>query len=112
MSQSMPEILDYRNLMGKLARIDSEWESLKGLLSFRSPHQPGEFADLPAPLETAPVGRESRVGGLADRLGGLTPAPGVQGGSNAPPITADELAAITQTGAKNIYDKIDRKSVV
>ena len=37
MSQSMPEVLDYRNLVGKLARIDSEWESLKGMLTFKAP---------------------------------------------------------------------------
>jgi len=42
MSQSMPEVLDYRNLVGKLARLDSEWESLKGLLTFKAPYKNDE----------------------------------------------------------------------
>ena len=42
MSQSMPEVLDYRNLVSKLAHIDSEWESLKGMLTFKVPYKSDE----------------------------------------------------------------------
>jgi hypothetical protein len=48
MSPSMPEVLDYPNLLVKLVRIDSEWESLKGMLTFKGPTGNDDPAKNPA----------------------------------------------------------------
>jgi hypothetical protein len=57
----MPEVIDYRNIVGKLARIDSEWESLKGLLTFRAPHKNEEPAKSPAAQGPSPMDKADRV---------------------------------------------------
>ncbi len=61
MSQSMPEVLDYRNLVGKLARIDSEWESLKGMLTFKAPYKNDAPAKSPAASDAFPVDMATNV---------------------------------------------------
>jgi len=61
MSQSMPEVLDYRNLVGKLARIDSEWESLKGMLTFKAPYNHDEPAKSRAAGDAFPVEMANNV---------------------------------------------------
>jgi hypothetical protein len=61
MPQEMPEILDYKNLMGKLAAIDGQWEELKILLAFKSPQNNIEAAQRPADEPKLPMGRDDKV---------------------------------------------------
>jgi hypothetical protein len=61
MPREMPDFLDYKNLMGKLASIDCEWEELKNLLAFRSPQKNIESAQRPAPQPKLPMGRDDKV---------------------------------------------------
>jgi hypothetical protein len=96
MPQSMPEALDYRNLVGKLARLDSEWESLKGMLTFKTPYKDDEpakssVASGASPMDTATnvvVGFRGQAAAARGRTGGArTPGPMA--------VTPRELEAIT-----------------
>jgi hypothetical protein len=104
MSQSMPEVLDYRDLMGKLARIDSEWESLKGLLAFRGPYKNEK------PGKGSAVNRESQMDMGNKVMGFPKPAPHVKsqkefdGGPSAIAVTPRELEAIYQENGKTGSD--------
>ncbi|MFA5110449.1 MAG: hypothetical protein WC443_03495 [Desulfobaccales bacterium] len=104
MPQSMPEVLDYRNLVGKLARIDSEWESLKGLLTFRVPHKNDEPANSPAAYD---AGSMDMANNLVEFPGSTSPVkiqPGDEESHSPIPITPRELEAITRKGGKG-HDK-------
>jgi hypothetical protein len=61
MPQEMPEVLDYKNLMRKLAAIDCEWEDLKNLLAFRSPQKNVEPAQSPDTQHKLPMCRDSKL---------------------------------------------------
>jgi hypothetical protein len=102
MSQSMPEILDYRNLVVKLARIDSEWESLKGLLTFKGPSINEE------PAKNLAVNNKSRTDMDNKVLGFPQPASQAQteceGVSGTMAVTARESAALTQKIGENSHD--------
>jgi len=104
MSQSMPEVLDYRNRVGKLARIDSEWESLKGLLTFRVPYKNDEHAKSPAAHGAFPMDMANNV---VDFPGPSSTAiqTGGEGIHRPVAITPRELEAITQKNGENRHDK-------
>jgi hypothetical protein len=61
MPREMPEVLDYKNLMKKLASIDGQWEELKNILAFRSPKKNLESAQQPAAPPKLPMGRDDKV---------------------------------------------------
>jgi hypothetical protein len=61
MSQTLPEVLDYRNLMEKLAHLDGEWESLKTMLAFRTPYKDAEPANSHAADNEFPLDQDNRV---------------------------------------------------
>jgi hypothetical protein len=104
MSQLMPEVLDYRNLVGKLARIDSEWESLKGLLTFRVPYKNDEPAKSPAAHGAFAMDMADNV---VDFPGPSSTAiqTGGEGIHRPVAITPGELEAITQKRGENRHDK-------
>jgi hypothetical protein len=55
MPQPITGIIDYRNLLGKLARIYSEWDSLDGLITFRAPCKNDEPAESSAAYDACPM---------------------------------------------------------
>jgi hypothetical protein len=61
MPQEMPDVLDYKNLMRKLAAIDCEWEDLKNFLAFRSPQKNVEPPQNPVTQQKLPIGRDNKV---------------------------------------------------
>jgi hypothetical protein len=61
MPQEMPGVLDYKNLMGKLAAIDCEWEELKNLLAFRSLQKKIESPQNPVTQHKLQIGRDDKV---------------------------------------------------
>jgi hypothetical protein len=105
MSQSMPEVLDYRNLVGKLARIDSEWESLKGLLTFKVPYKNDERPKSPAAYDAFPMDMANRVvefPGPASTVKNQTRYEGIH---SSMAVTPRELEAITAKNGENGHDK-------
>ncbi len=105
MSQSMPEVLDYRNLVGKLARIDSEWESLKGLLTFRVPYQNDEPAKSPAGHGAFPMDMANKVVEFPDPSSAVKIPKGREGVHSPMAVTPRELEAISQKNGENGPDK-------
>jgi hypothetical protein len=96
MAQTMPEVLDYRNLMGKLARIDSEWESLKGMLAFRSPHEKEEPIKPGVTDDALPMDRETNVVGFRSPANPVIAQTGLREISSRAAVTPEELEALTQ----------------
>ena len=96
MAQTMPEVLDYRNLMGKLARIDSEWESLKGMLAFRSPHIKEEPIKPVVTDDAVPMDRENNVVGFRTASAPVTTQMELRKISCRAAVTPAELEALTQ----------------
>jgi len=105
MSQSMPEVLDYRNLVGKLARIDSEWESLKGMLTFKAPYKNDESAKGPAGSDAFPVDMATNVVEFPGPCVTAKIQTGCEGIHSTPAVTPEELAAITQKNEENGHNK-------
>ena len=105
MSQSMPEVLDYRNLVGKLARIDSEWESLKGLLTFRVPDKNDEPAKSPAAHGACPMDMANNVVDFPGPSSTAKIQTGCEGIHSTLAATPRELEAITQKNGENDRDK-------
>jgi hypothetical protein len=96
MAQTMPEVLDYRNLMGKLARIDSEWESLKGMLAFRGPHKKEEPIKPTVIDDDLPMDREHNVVGFPHAAASVITQTGLREISSRAAVTPAELEALTQ----------------
>ena len=105
MSQSMPEVLDYRNLVGKLARIDSEWESLKGLLTFKVPYKEAEPAKSPAAYDAFPMDMANKVVEFPGPSSTVKIQTGCEGIHGPMAVTPRELEAITPKNGENGYDK-------
>lgn len=105
MAQTMPEILDYRNLMGKLARIDSEWESLKGMLAFRSPHKKEEPIKPVVIDDALPMDREHNVVGFPHPAAPAVPQTGLREISSRAAVTPAEFEALTQRDEPYSYDE-------
>jgi hypothetical protein len=104
MSQLMPEVLDYRDILTKLARIDSEWEGLKGLLARRPPNK----NELPA--KSCGVHDKSRLDRGNKVVGFPPPAPATPraesvGGRRPMAVTPREMEAIYERNRKNSYDE-------
>lgn len=105
MSQSMPEVLDYRNLVGKLARIDSEWESLKGLLTFKVPYKNDEPAKSPAAYDAFPMDMANKVVEFPGPSSTVKIQTGCEGIHSPMAVTPRELDAITPKNGENGHDK-------
>jgi hypothetical protein len=105
MAQTMPEVLDYRNLMGKLARIDSEWESLKGMLAFRSPHNKEEPIKPVDTDDALPMDRETNVVGFRAPANPIITHAGIREVSSRAAVTPEELEALTQRDEPYDYDE-------
>jgi hypothetical protein len=105
MAQTMPEVLDYRNLMGKLARIDSEWESLKGMLAFRSPHKKEEPIKPVVTDDALPMDRENNVVGFPSASAPVATQTGSRKISSRAAVTPAELEALTQRDEPYNYDE-------
>lgn len=104
MSQSMPEVLDYRDLVGKLARIDSEWESLKGLLTFKSPYKNEEPAKNLVVHDTSQINMDNKVVGFPKSSSQVKTQTGCKGVHSTMVLTPRELEAITQKNRKDSHD--------
>jgi len=105
MSQSMPEVLDYRNLVGKLARIDSEWESLKGMLTFKVPYKKDEPARSRAAYDAFPMDMANNVVEFPGPSSTAKIQTGCEGIHSTLAVTPRELEAITQKNGENGHDK-------
>jgi hypothetical protein len=91
MSQSMPEALDYRVLVGKLARIDSEWESLKGLLTFKSPYKNEESAKNSAVNDESQMDMGNKVVGFPQPSCHVKTQTKCEGGRSTMAVTPMEM---------------------
>lgn len=105
MSQSMPEVLDYRNLMGKLARIDSEWESLKGLLAFKVPYKNDKPAKSPPADDAFPMDMANKVVEFPGPASTVKIQTGCEEIHSPMAVTPRELEAITPKNGENGHDK-------
>jgi hypothetical protein len=107
MSQILPEVLDYRDLVGKLARIDSEWESLKGLLTFRSPHTDKEPVKSPT-ANHSQTNMDSKVVGFAKSSAQVKPRTECQRYPGAVTLTPGELGALGDGTLMLRFVKVER----
>jgi hypothetical protein len=105
MSQPMPEVLDYRDLVGKLTRIDREWESLKGLLTFKSPYKNEAPTQKPAVNDNSQIDMDNRVIGFPKPSAPVNTRTGGAGFPSTIPATPRELEALTQKNVANSHDK-------
>lgn len=105
MSQSMPEVLDYKNLVVKLARIDSEWESLKGMLTFKSSARNEEPAKNHADNHKSQTDTGNKVVGLAKTSSQVKTATGGKRLPHIMAVTPTESEALTQKMGENSHER-------
>jgi len=101
----MPEVLDYRNLVGRLARLDSEWESLKGLLTFKAPYKNDEPAQNPAAYDAFPTGLGNKVVEFPGASSTVKIQTGCEGIHSPLPVTPRELEAINPKNGEHGHDQ-------
>jgi hypothetical protein len=104
MSQSMPEALDYRNLIIKLSRIDSEWESLKGMLTFKGPSRNAEPAKNLAITNKSQADMDNKVVGFPKPSSQIQTQTGCEAVPSTIAVTPRESEALTQRSGKNSHD--------
>jgi hypothetical protein len=104
MPQPLPEVLDYRDLMGKLAHIDREWESLKGLLTFKSPYKNEAPTKNPAVNDNSQMNMDNKVVGFPKPSAPVKTRTGGAAIPSTMPVTTRELEALIQ---KNVQDSHD-----
>ena len=92
--------------MGKLARIDSEWESLKGMLAFRSPHKKEEPIKPVVTGDALPMDREHNVVGFPNAAAPVITQTGLEEISSRAAVTPAELEALTQRDEPYNYDEV------
>ena len=109
MSQSMPEVLDYRDLVGKLARIDSEWESLKGLLTFKSPYKSEKPAKDPAVHDASQMDMGNKVVGFPQASCQVKTQTKGEGGRTTMAVTPMEMEVLSQKIRDNSHDEASRE---
>jgi hypothetical protein len=112
MSHSMPEVLDYRNLVGKLARIDSEWESLKGLLTFKVPNKNDEPAKSPAADNAFPMNLANKVVEFPGPASIIKTQKGCEGIHIPVAVTPRELEAITPKNGETSHNHTVRERLI
>lgn len=100
----MPEALDYRNLVIKLSRIDSEWESLKGMLTFKGPSRNAEPAKNLAITNKSQADMDNKVVGFPKPSSQVQTQTGGEGVPSAITVTPRESEALTQRNGKNSHD--------
>jgi hypothetical protein len=105
MSSSMPEVLDYRDIVVKLARIDSEWESLKGLLTFKGPARNEAPAKNLAVNHKSQTDTDNKVVGFAKTSAQVITPTGCQRLPRTMPVTPRESEALTQKIGGNSHEE-------
>ena len=88
-----------------MARIDSEWESLKGMLTFKAPYKNDEPAKSGAADDASPVDMATNVVEFPGPSVTAKIETGCEGIHSTPAVTPEELAAITHKIEKNRHDK-------
>jgi hypothetical protein len=98
----MPEVLDYRNLVVKLARIDNEWESLKGMLTFKGEARNEEPAKNLALHNKSQTYEDNKVVGFAKTSAQVKTHPEYQRLPRTMPVTPMESEALTEALTQEI----------
>jgi len=104
----MPEVLDYRNLVGKLARIDSEWESLKGLLTFKVPYK----NESPAAYDAFAMDMAHKVVEFPGPSATVKNQTRCERIHSPVAVTPRELEAITSKNGENGHDKTLKERLI
>jgi hypothetical protein len=112
MSQSIPEVLDYRDLLGKLARIDSEWESLKGLLTFKSPYKDGKPAKNSAVNDESQMDMGNKVVGFPQPSCHVKTRTKREGGRSTMAVTPMEMEVLSQKIRENSHDEMSMERLI
>ncbi len=105
MAQSISKIIDHRILEGKLACIDREWESLKGLLTSRAPDKNQEPARTPAAPVAGPMEMADNVVDFPGSPSAGRMEAGFDGIRGRMAVTSREMEAIVHRNGKNGRDK-------
>jgi hypothetical protein len=104
MSKSMPGVLDYRNLVVKLARIGNEWESLKGMLTFKGESRNVEPAKNLALHNKSQTYEDNKMAGFAKISAQVQTHPGCKRLPRTMPVTPRESEALIQKIEGNSHE--------
>jgi hypothetical protein len=108
----MPEVLDYRNLVVKLARIDNEWESLKGMLTFKGESRNEEPAKNLALHNKSQTYEDNKVVGFGKTSAQVKTHTGYQRVPRTMPVTPMESEALTEALTQEIGESSHEETLM